>query len=319
MRAYPCLICESDICDTVYSLRRDPYLERLGLDNIQVSKVMCRDCGLVYSRPRFDEAELKHLYETFRNTELPSDDHLWWKEQQAQKDFEWVQPYLPPCGSVLEIGCSEGSLLRQFQRRGWDTCGIEPSSFAGFGRTRFGLDIRQAIFEEANLPDRSFDLVAALRVLEHLANPRAFLSRVDILLKAEGLLYLEVPNVWRPRNHLSEFVGAQHLWLFSRETLILFLEQTGFESVALADYTSGLRALLKRKERGVPISKRLPLSRARLEARKLHLTWQGYRFKYFWTCTMRTVLRCWMDTVLGPTIARRFILSVRRFLRIARS
>jgi len=314
MKKHSCLVCQSKEYETVYTLREDPYLRRLGLQTTPVSKVLCRECGLIYSQPQLEESELKQLYASLRQSDMPAEEHLWWKERQAQEDFEWVRPYLGARGSVLDIGCSEGSFLRMFQKHGWQPCGIEPSSFGRFGRARYGLDVREGLFEEIDLDEHSFDLVAALRVLEHIANPREFLSRIDSLLKQEGLLYLEVPNVWNPRHHLREFLGAQHLRLFSKETLLLFLAQMGFEPVAVDDSKRSLRVLFKRSQKESLLLE-CPPPRRRLEAHQLRRVWQGYRLKYFWGVTLKGRLRQGMDRILGPTLARGSVREAKRLFR----
>jgi SAM-dependent methyltransferase len=50
-------------------------------------------------------------------------------------------------GSILDIGCGDGSFLAEMRRLGWITYGIEPDrKAASVARARFGLDVRTAEF-----------------------------------------------------------------------------------------------------------------------------------------------------------------------------
>lgn len=316
MQESPCVVCASSEAIPIYTMRRDPYLHRLGLEGTRVTKVMCRVCGLIYSRPQLEASELKRLYDMLRVGSTPSEEHLWWKQRQAEEDFQWVTPYLPAKGAVLDIGCSEGSFLMQFQRLGWVTCGVEPSAFAQFGRQVYGLDIRQGTFEEVDLPLRTFDIVTALRILEHVADPRSFLTRVKVLLKPGGWLYLEVPNVWRPRHHPTEFLGAQHLRLFTRSSLLALLGQLGFVPVAMDDQGRGLRVLAQpAMEDETPVVAFEPLNHAFAQAMALHYVLLSYRMTHFWTSTMKSKVRHSLDRLLGPEQARAIVAWSKRVRR----
>lgn len=314
MKDVPCLVCGAWAAVPVYVLRRDAYLQRLGLERARVVKVMCQTCELVYSRPQLEPGELTRLYEALRTEDTPSEEHLWWKGRQAEDDFQWVAPHLGQRGRVLDIGCSEGSFLLRFHRLGWETCGIEPSAFARFGQRAYGLDIRRGTFEDASLPAGTFDLVAALRVLEHISDPCAFLTRVKALLRPDGRLYLEVPNAWKPRHRLGEFLGAQHLRLFTRPSLLSLLGQVGFASCVMGDEGRGLRVLAK----AAPAVERPALNlqdsnHAVAKARALRLVFWRYQLAYFYSSTLKHRARRSLDWVLGPQRAKACVAWAKAF------
>ena len=68
---------------------------------------------------------------------------------------------------VLDVGCGGGFLLAHFDRAGWETVGVEPSTTAaGYARDH-GLDVRTGLLGEVELEGR-FDAVHCSLVLEHL-------------------------------------------------------------------------------------------------------------------------------------------------------
>ena len=297
----PCLVCGSTEARTVWRLRGDPYLEQLGLHGADVRKVMCRRCGLVYSRPQLDADEIARLYSSFRESPTPSSSHLAAKQRLAADDFAWVRERLTGVGHVLDIGCAEGSLLHEFQQAGWQCTGIEPSAFARFAREHYRLNVHETLFERVSLPMASFDVVTALRVLEHVSDPRDVLARIRSLLSPVGRLYLEVPDAAKPRHRLTEFLGSQHLRLFSAGALSSLLESSGFTPVALDPTGRGLRALAIVSPTGPAgpgnITSVVPPNR--LTVTRLRATYASHHARYLWKARGRPALIAAARTALG--------------------
>lgn len=99
---------------------------------------------------------------------------------------------------LLEVGCGAGYFLRCIER--WF-----PQCEA------FGIDIDQDLIEYARkylcktklikhdghkLPfeDKSFDVVCALQVIEHLEKPESFFEEANRVLRNEGHLIISTPN-----------------------------------------------------------------------------------------------------------------------------
>lgn len=101
--------------------------------------------------------------------------------------------------NVFEFGCGEGLFLQELKKRG-----LEFDTFVGLDLRRDAVEIAKELhpehsFVEADLlswhyPEKSFDLVIASQVLEHLPQPGKFLERL-VAYSSEYLL-LTVP--WEP-------------------------------------------------------------------------------------------------------------------------
>jgi SAM-dependent methyltransferase len=127
-------------------------------------------------------------------------------------------------GSLLDVGCGGGELLRAAVARGWRAAGAEPmAAAADVARSRApGADIRTGLSSEAGFEAGSFDVVCAFHVLEHMADSRAFLGELSRLARPGGLVVVETPNFasrlrrvrgdrWihlRPLEHLVHFTPA---------------------------------------------------------------------------------------------------------------
>jgi len=135
---------------------------------------------------------------------------------------------------LLEIGVGHGYFLAAARKRGLECCGLDISSAAAeFARRRFGHDVLVTAVEEADLPEGSFDAIAAWHVLEHLADPRRALRKAVAWLKPGGVIAVEVPNYesYDARVLGVEWKGWQpqyHRWHFTPRALARLLTETGF-------------------------------------------------------------------------------------------
>lgn len=98
---------------------------------------------------------------------------------------------------ALDVGCGAGLLAEPLARLGAEVTGVEPSAeLVEAARThaegqRLAIDYRQGTVEQ--VPGR-FDLITAMEVIEHTADPQAFLGALSARLAADGLLILSTPN-----------------------------------------------------------------------------------------------------------------------------
>jgi SAM-dependent methyltransferase len=96
---------------------------------------------------------------------------------------------------VLEIGFGNGRFLGYCKSKGWTAVGTELAPEQVATGLEAGYDVRSAE-DVAALPDRSFDLIAAFDVLEHIPDTGnvAFLRELGGKLRQDGRLVLRYPN-----------------------------------------------------------------------------------------------------------------------------
>src|SRR5205823_366224 len=98
--------------------------------------------------------------------------------------------------SILDVGCGSGTLLGLLKRRGFHAKGVDFSAEAAkIAKLENGVDVAVGSLEDAGFPDQSFDLVTLFHVMEHVPNPRRVLKEVARVLKPEGVVVLQVPNI----------------------------------------------------------------------------------------------------------------------------
>lgn len=128
---------------------------------------------------------------------------------------------------------------------GWKVCGVEPDPEAARRARQHGLEVYQALVEEAELPLAAFDAVTMNHVIEHVVDPLAALRACARVLQPDGRLVAVTPN-WHSLLHRR--FGAswmhldppRHLWLFTPQSLAACAQQAGLRVERL--YTSARSA-----------------------------------------------------------------------------
>jgi 2-polyprenyl-3-methyl-5-hydroxy-6-metoxy-1,4-benzoquinol methylase len=196
----------------------------------------CQACGFVYADATVEEIEQVNFhYDEFAErhyTEVQSGiDYLWFGRISAR--LTQGRTGL----RVLDIGCGNGVLLRQFQKRGCVCFGSDPSPWARVCVERYGYSLLPRI-EEADIQPGTFDIITSTSALEHIGRPLEHVQRIVEILKPGGLAYFTLPNYGSLPIRLHLVKGRLvnppgHCNYFTTETLRnLFLQPGLAEQVA---------------------------------------------------------------------------------------
>jgi SAM-dependent methyltransferase len=142
---------------------------------------------------------------------------------------------LPQRGSLLDVGCSTGTLMAVASGRGWKVEGLERDRVtAEEARRRVGADVHCVETIGELPPDRSYDLVVMSHVLEHVRDPATALRQARGRLGPSGFVLIRVPNARSVASHSTGrlwpwFCPPIHLYYFDSESLAGLLTRTGFD------------------------------------------------------------------------------------------
>jgi ubiquinone/menaquinone biosynthesis C-methylase UbiE len=205
--------------------------------------VECRDCGLCYLNPRPSPEEMKDYYPTAYREYRASLNEA--PRRRYQKEKLRKLGAHSQGGKLLDVGCADGLFLHLARQANWEVQGVEMAEeSAAQARENYKLDVFSGGLRDANLPGRRFDAVTFWHVLEHLHDPLGDLREAYRVLKPNGLLVVDVPNIasWQAR-----LFGAcwraldtpRHLYHFSSDSLKAMLARAGLARVAISYWSAG--------------------------------------------------------------------------------
>jgi 2-polyprenyl-6-hydroxyphenyl methylase/3-demethylubiquinone-9 3-methyltransferase len=121
---------------------------------------------------------------------------------------------------LLDIGCGGGLLSEPMARLGADVLGADaaprniPVARLHAEQSGLNIDYRHVTAEALAEAGEAFDVVLNMEVIEHVADPQAYLDTCARLLKPGGLMVCSTLNR-NPKSFAMAIVGAEHVmrWL----------------------------------------------------------------------------------------------------------
>lgn len=277
-----CPLCQSADYTVTYrpsSTIDDPALLYGAASGVRGTQqlVTCRGCGMLYENPRYPEADIIAGYAASQESGHDSQFDL--RVGSFLEALTRLAADLPRRGAkVLDIGSAGGAFLSAAQQFGYEAYGLEPSHDLVQQATRRGLNVRQGTLDRHDFAPTSFDLVCFWDVLEHVVDPIKTLRQARALLKPDGVLLVNYPDIgtWAARLMGRRFwwILSSHVVHFSPQTMRLACAKAGFQATKFAPYWQALELgylFSVAGHLGVPFARQvgqwLPKSVARLRIR----------------------------------------------------
>lgn len=137
---------------------------------------------------------------------------------EFDRDMTRINPFAGL--DVLDIGCGGGLLSEPMARLGANVVGADAAEknlpVARLHAAQEGLviDYRHTTAEDMAAEGAQFDVVLNMEVVEHVADPLAYLSACQRVLKPGGLMICSTLNR-NPKSYLMAIIGAEYVmgWL----------------------------------------------------------------------------------------------------------
>jgi 2-polyprenyl-3-methyl-5-hydroxy-6-metoxy-1,4-benzoquinol methylase len=213
--------------------------------------VRCRDCGLQYISPRLRSDLILASYADGEDPVYVSQMDA--RERTFASALARIERLTGAPGTLLDIGTAAGGFLAAAKRRGWRAEGCEPNRWlAAWGSRQYGVRIRPGSVFEQNYEPQQFDVITLWDVIEHTTDPKATLEHCRTLLKPDGVLIVNYPDIgsWiaRALGRRWLFLTSVHLHYFDRTTIRRLLDSTGFDVAEVRPHVQRLELdyILKR-------------------------------------------------------------------------
>lgn len=143
--------------------------------------------------------------------------------------------------SLLDIGCGNGSFLLRAKSAGWEVLGIDLDENAVKVARGKGLDVRLGGIGLLDPIKDQFDVITMAHFIEHVHHPSNVLKECYALLKKEGFLWIDTPNINSEGHKLfgSDWRGLEpprHLVLFNLDSMRSALIKAGFVDIEIQNY-----------------------------------------------------------------------------------
>jgi 2-polyprenyl-3-methyl-5-hydroxy-6-metoxy-1,4-benzoquinol methylase len=145
---------------------------------------VCGSCGLRWYSPLATGDE--PFYESLQKNS--------WYYQDDKPEYEFAKLHISEGSTVLEVGCGKGA-FSGFLQKNIRYRGLEFNQAAVEKALAAGLDVEAAsLSKEATERQEFYDVVCHFQVLEHVSDPKRFLSECTKALSPGGKMIIAVPS-----------------------------------------------------------------------------------------------------------------------------
>jgi SAM-dependent methyltransferase len=202
----------------------------------------CSKCGFMFAIPLADIPNQFHESEYY--FEFIERD----RQAETLKFYDGILKQIEkmtPGRRLLDAGCGAGGFLKFAEKAGWTVSGLDASEAAvRYSVETLRLNAALADLNRYELPQKSYDVIWAFHVLEHLSDPIHFLKSVAAALEPGGIFYLGLPFYPRRRiqshqllykiglaNYPFGFGLPDHISYFDGRTLRKTLADVGLDVI----------------------------------------------------------------------------------------
>ncbi len=184
-----------------------------GSYKFSVRNVICRACGFVFVSPVPTERSLAPYY---------ADSFCYWDGQildyDIEKRIEFIRTQLKGTELFLEVGSNQMGLFQDELKK----------VFKKVITTELNQSVESDYRSLDDMPHK-VDMVAHYFVLEHIPHVGSFLEKCHKVLKDDGIMICEVPDLSLYPKDISGLLLFEHMNHFSIDSLSQIASHAGFQ------------------------------------------------------------------------------------------
>lgn len=134
-------------------------------------------------------------------------------------------------GTVLDIGCNDGSQLDAFRTLGYTTYGIDPAeNLYPISSKNHSVTMgywNAAAAQEFALTGQQFDVITSQNAFSHIPDPLAYLQAVTLVLQDRGLMFISTSQADMIQNGEFDTIYHEHISYYNVYSMKCLAERAG--------------------------------------------------------------------------------------------
>jgi SAM-dependent methyltransferase len=188
----------------------------------------CTDCFHLQLTHVVDPDVIYRDYAYVSGTSQTYLDYMFWFAKWA-REYSNTQ-----FGSVLDIGCNDGSQLDYFEKLGFLTYGVDPAENIYPTSTAKGHRVVCGFWDEESirkLDNKQFDIVVAQNSFAHNPDPLTYLKLLKPLLKPKGLFFIQTSQADMVRNGEFDTIYHEHVNFYNINSMNELCNRAGLSLI----------------------------------------------------------------------------------------
>jgi len=236
-----CPLCSSSNIENIYD-DKNSCITNVNV-YIPLSLQICNQCGFVYNKTSQTDKYKQSIENAYK--EFTKNDFFSFPNQSAEniRTLKMIIKHLPKKEyiNILEIGSNRGDMLYMIKEN------VPNANVIGIDPTKYDELCVPTIhtFFNSDMLSKTYDVVILQHVLEHMKDPFATIQSIKKIIRDNGILYIEVPDLFNSLQYCVEDFTLEHINYFSLQTLADVL--SGFHIIE-SDTYSFLRIISKQRK-----------------------------------------------------------------------
>lgn len=235
-----CIICKGQQ-NFIFSYQNHQYYRCVQCTNVSTYPIPDLTTITAHYKKKFESGNYK-LLQVYKSQYLSIYKQLMsiLEEELMKRDMQLQNK------KVLDIGCFTGDFLQLLQQKNADVYGVELQKDAvRIANKKLPGRIYQADIMSFKFPQKNYDIITLLGLIEHVSDPAKLIKRSYELLNKNGVIMIQTPNsssflAKTMKKYWPPYSPIEHIHLFSRKGLENTLTQLGFKEISFRQHRKKL-------------------------------------------------------------------------------
>lgn len=237
-----CALCGSNHISRIFRLCDNMKIMGKSFPDEPSFVAQCDDCGLVFTDSTFTQEDLLSYYR--EGAVAPNYYDMFGKEDTEEYYMhllDLIKDYIDYKSSILDIAGSWGEFSGYLNGLGYkNVIDLDPNEKCIKSASEKGIKTIQADTTDMSKVEKdSVDLVILNHTMEHILDVKTAMEEIDRVLKRDGYLFIEVPDVNGYEKEAAapfNFLTYEHVIHFSMNDIENLAAIYGFEIVRSGYY-----------------------------------------------------------------------------------